>query len=705
VPSALTEFGFTIDPGLDLIIRASFEGKWDGDDYIEGNGGDDVIFGNRGQDDLLGGSSDLFGLELPAQRPDGSDLLFGGAGTDVERNDIGDAIGGRTPQLPIGVANDLIITLAGGHAHDADVMIGDNGVILRLVGINGAQRMEDGNGGDVWSTGGFLNFNYDVNGPAAGGYGDDGVAATYDRIIVRSVEFLDYHEGGNDYNPSATGDRGLGDEMHGESGDDLIHGMTGPDVLYGEGQDDDLVGGYGNDWISGGTGADGVIGDDGRIVVSRNATGYGEPLHGVARLLRDNNDTRTFNGNMMNEVIATPGSIQQAVVNVGGDLKKAVNLTPFSFDPDFNGQLDEFTAGTPKKRGATPDNPFPHNADDIIFGGLGGDWLHGGSGDDAISGGEALAEGWTQMYDETGVLIGITRSDYGRPYNPVDALRYNPIDANGWHHDRTRRSGEFALYDEYDPMRKITLNDDGTADVSDAGGKAWFLNFATEEGVYVPAGINPKPAGQQAANYAQAWDDGADRIFGDTGNDWLVGGTGRDDLFGGFGNDLLNADDDHGTDQLRNELPDTQVSYEDRAFGGAGRDVLIGNTGGDRLIDWVGEFNSFLVPFAPFGMATVSRTLQPQLAEFLYTLSASDGADPTRWADTNGDPLQKFRNGEPEGELGVIRQKDFAWQDQTGAPSDPQAGIFRAGTGTSCEAPASTMERCRGLPPTAGSGR
>ena len=46
------------------------------------------------------------------------------------------------------------------------------------------------------------------------------------------------------------------------------------------------------------------------------------------------------------------------------------------------------------------------------------------------------------------------------------------------------------------------------------------------------------------------------------------------------------------------------------AFGGAGRDVLIGNTGGDRLIDWVGEFNSYLVPFAPFGMATVSRTLE-----------------------------------------------------------------------------------------------
>ncbi|HZF78946.1 MAG TPA: hypothetical protein VEZ89_04085, partial [Rubrivivax sp.] len=130
---------------------------------------------------------------------------------------------------------------------------------------------------------------------------------------------------------------------------------------------------------------------------------------------------------------------------------------------------------------------------------------------------------------------------------------------------------------------------------------------------------------------------------------------------------------------LRNDQPDTQPSYEDRAFGGAGRDVLIANTGGDRLIDWVGEFNSYLVPFAPFGMATVSRTLQPQLAEFLYTLSASDGADPTRWKDTNADPALQFRNGEPAGELGLIRQKDFAWQTQTGAPTDPQAGNIPGG--------------------------
>jgi len=36
---------------------------------------------------------------------------------------------------------------------------------------------------------------------------------------------------------------------------------------------------------------------------------------------------------------------------------------------------------------------------------------------------------------------------------------------------------------------------------------------------------------------------GGDRLSGDLGNDWIVGGTGRDSAYGGWGNDLLQADD------------------------------------------------------------------------------------------------------------------------------------------------------------------
>src|SRR5205823_5742596 len=106
-------------------------------------------------------------------------------------------------------------------------------------------------------------------------------------------------------------------------------------------------------------------------------------------------------------------------------------------------------------------------------------------------------------------------------------------------------------------------------------------------------------------------------------------------------------------------------------------DILYANTGGDRLIDWVGEFNSYLVPFAPFGAATVSRQVPPALFDFLYALGHAQGADPTRWEDNS---TLKPRWGEPYGELGIVTQKDSGlWQQQTGSPSDPQAGNIPGG--------------------------
>jgi len=209
---------------------------------------------------------------------------------------------------------------------------------------------------------------------------------------------------------------------------------------------------------------------------------------------------------------------------------------------------------TPSTEGS--DDPLfdPQFADDIVYGGLGKDFLHGGAGDDAMSGAEALP------------------AFFAEPTNPGNALWYGRF-----------KAGEFADYNEYYPRTKLN---------------PFFLNFATNEGV-----------DQTSTSYGTKKSDGNDMMFGDLGNDWMVGGTGKDQMFGGWGDDLLNADDDLDGQGGLNDQPDTHPSYEDRAFGGAGRDILIGNTGGDRLIDWIGEFNSYIVPFAPFGEFTVSRTL------------------------------------------------------------------------------------------------
>jgi Ca2+-binding RTX toxin-like protein len=437
-----------------------------------------------------------------------------------------------------------------GHARDADMILGDNGNIYRLVGTDGTY------------SGDFLTFNY------------DNYTETMN-IIPRAAELLDYTPGWVDYDAvNAAYDIGAPDEIHGESGDDFLYGMKGDDVIFGEGQDDDIIGGYGNDWISGGTGQDGVLGDDGRIYTSRNGTA--EPLYSISATVEDE--------------ISTPGNIQYAVINIEGELKKTVNLTPFNIQ-------------NPATLGDMQDPLYDAlYADDIIYGGLGNDFLHGGSGDDAISGAEALQD------------------FYEAPFNPGDVLGFGE-----------ERAGEFYAYNEYEPRVKIT---------------GFLLNFDPGEG----SGTIPS--------------DGDDCIFGDLGNDWLVGGTGRDHLYGGWGSDLLNADDDLDTNGGLNDAPDgPEASYEDIAYGGAGRDYLIANTGGDRLIDWAGEFNSYIVPFAPFGLFTIWRAPQPQLMDYLYDLSEADGADPTRADDTGADSA---RNGEPEGELGLVNQRDFAWRDQTG---------------------------------------
>ncbi|WP_157100266.1 hypothetical protein [Rhodoplanes sp. Z2-YC6860] len=556
-----------------LSVQPSVEATTDGNDYIEGNGGNDVIFGNLGQDDIIGGSSNLFNLKTPAMRPDGSDLIFGGAGTDIARDDVGD----------------------GSHGRDADMILGDNGNIYRIVGTAG--------------------FNYDNS------YGE--------QIVVRAAQLIDYTPGGPDYNAAAAAkDIGAADEIHGESGDDFIYGGVGNDVLFGEGQDDQIIGGWGNDWISGGTGDDAILGDDGRIFVSRNSATLGEPLYGIAPIP----------AGQLNAIIENSNGNDFAITNVDGALKYTVDLTPYSVDPT----------------NAAPSTTMPRAlyANDIIYGGLGDDSLHGGAGDDAISGGEALPVSYVTNYNQAGVQIGgLIRSDYAHPVNPGNVLGYNPT------------TTKFALYDANDPLRKILLNQDGTLSKTGSGVE-WALNFDENDGPLDTHWIT-------GTSYAAVPTDGDDVIFGDLGNDWMVGGTGRDTMWGGWGDDLANADDKLSTFTG----PDTNPSWEDLVYGGAGRDVLIGNTGGDRLIDWNGEFNSYWLPYNPYGLPAVSRGMAPALEAFLLALSKSQGADPTLAAQYGGSAA---RNGEPFGETGMTRQGDAAQGDQNGGPRDPQGPVAKA---------------------------
>ena len=281
-----------------------------------------------------------------------------------------------------------------------------------------------------------------------------------------------------------------------------------------------------------------------------------------------------------------------------------------------NGAFVEATLNATGELKKTVDlEPFDVGGDDIIYGGLGDDWLHGGAGNDGISGAEALIE----FYDDAA----------NTPHITVDPAtgRIVAIESIG--------GVDTVITDYYDGSNSL------------AKIEGHQLNFDATE------------------------DDGDDRIFGDLGDDWLVGGTGSDHMYGGLGNDILNADDNLDTNGGLNDEPDAG-SGGDIAYGGGGRDLLIGNSGADRLIDWLGEFDNFVVPFKPFGNATVVRMPAPALIDFIYALAESDGADQTRVASDLGD---EDRNGEPFGEIGLVTPQDAdLWGLQHGQPAGSQPG-------------------------------
>ena len=624
-----------------LHVSASFEARTDGNDYIEGGGGNDVIFGNLGQNDIIGGNSDLFSLTQPSQRPDsGSPIIFAGAGTEIARN---------YDALPLG-------TSAGdAHARNASVIVANNGDIFDLVGTNGTD------------TGGFLTFNYDSGQNGLTFHPGQSNGTNYyggtQFVIPRAVRLLDYTYGGPDFNAgAAANDRGGPAEIHAESGDTQIYGGPNLDYLFGGSGNNQIISGYGGAWIAGGngllattgtidptnsanwasgsatyaaaapsdgtgsyTGTTGILGADGRLAMSRY--GIAEPLYGVPAVPA---------GQTLNETIKSSvgGGALTSVINVAGALTVTADLTPFNVDP-FG-----ITGANGWAQGATyiPTAYEPQHYDDIIYGGLGNTFIHGGPGDDAISGVQALPVFWNDPVQN--------------PYNFSTTspgggiLGYNP---------NTR---QFAAYSATNPRALIG----GTLD-------GFFLNFNQNEGIDYPG---------TTIAYA-----GTKDIFGDLGNDWIVGGNSASNLFGGFGDDLLDVRRNLTLDNGANDVSDNNAYFHGTAFAGGGASTLIAGGKNDRLVDWGGNFSTFIVPFKPWGEPTVTRSPAPSDVLYLYELSAADGAD-NLYADYNAPSidhvagLDPTRNGEPYGEIGLVTHVDCSGNRSTASPTSSRPATCKS---------------------------
>ena len=430
-----------------------------------------------------------------------------------------------------------------------------------------------------------------------------------------------------------------------------------------------------------------------------------EPLNGVAALLAD----RPGHARTATATSSTSSSTRRASPD-GDDQRRrraqqVVNLTPFNVDP----------------LGDT-DTLFDANGyDDIIFGGLGNDFLHGGSGDDAMSGAEALPLSYVQVYSATcpqdqaidDCVIGLVRLDYGHPWNAGDIAplrrRHEPVALERPRRRPPRRVPALQRVRPAprDPLRR---GRHGLALPGDLAGRPHLhrhrrrrrrrrpvlpqLRRATRARS-INGCVETSPSGSTCLARADAKSDGDDVIFGDLGNDWLVGGTGKDTLWGGCGNDLL---------ERRRRPVDRLRRYD--ANGGkctsAGRHVAerrarhAPDLRGPRLRrrrprhpdrqhrrrppDRLGRRVQQL--HRPV-RAVRDRDRQPPGAAgaVRVPLRALEGAG--RRPDARGRQrriVSAPRNGEPYGEIGLVTQKDHGlWQQQTGSPTDPQAGNIPGG--------------------------
>ncbi|HLZ94098.1 MAG TPA: hypothetical protein VKT20_02055 [Candidatus Dormibacteraeota bacterium] len=732
----------------------------DGETYVEGGRGNNTIFANQGQNDIAGGSSDLFSLNQPALRASGSNLIFGGSGNNVG---YGDCTNAAFDSLN---SNQECVTSANAHAHDANVITSNNADVFRLVGTkktygagNGVPTFNFTPGGGQ-PAGAYLNYNYDLA----------GYPSATERIIARAVTVLDDTPGGPDLAGEAssgplvtgakanngTGDIGgnpvpgnwansgqpagtlqQGSEIHAESGDAFIYGGPADDMIFGGAQNDTIVLGYGDNWVSGGRGDQCIIGGGGRCLVSRN--GSSEPLYGIAAIPSSSSTT-----SYLNQLITTPGNVQQATINVSGALNYTPLLYPYNWDPNTyaapgvsNGNPTYSTNCKENQTCPTYETVYGHN---IIYGGWGNGVVHGGPGNSAISGAEAPTRGFADNFNMFGTGPNANESyylkngvadtvltdyvinsapiqtDFFHPFNPGNAAGFMPnSDPPNGNQGRGYNIGKSLYFNAEDVRRQIELFPavvdpnhaaDGlmpatgfnpldcewtgaigsTCADSTAAGLPFFLTFnqvdpnlPVDAKWNVPAGYQPDPVTGDKA------------LFGDLGNDYLVAGMGRVRVYGGWGFDLIDLRASTVVDGGLNDMPVPNAhggagspDWESLAYGGAGQDIFFAGTGGDRLIDWVGNHNSFYVPFSQFGMPAVSRTLMPFLPEFLYALSKSDGADQTLGPRANlfcsANPSvgacvdyptysgSAARNGEPFGELGLVLQHDAAWHQQSGPP-------------------------------------
>lgn len=616
-----------------------------GNDHIIGGDGPSTIFGDKRIDAEKCGAgtpvaSDPVGESTSASTGDGNDLILGGNGVDTVSAGGGDDTtyagggddlvcgqqgndttygGDGNDQVWGGTGHDLTYGNAGddqlfGNAGDDTTYGGDGNDVIE--GNDGADWLDGGAGNDTMYGGSRAagRSDTDTNGPGGTAQGDDLYGDSGQDILIgdngSATSPYPYDLDGS--NPNA----GAGDRIHGGDGNDRAYGGLGNDVISGDNGDDVIEGNNGSDTVHGGDGADRIIGGSSQ----ESTPGTGRPDTGD--WLYGDGGTDLIAGDNAALTIATSSAdATRVTLGRGFPALEKVTLLDLGSNPAAGTSGGDYIEGGDSQDviyGQGGADRIKGNAgDDYAEGGPGVDWVEGDSGNDDLVGGSSTP------------ASGSGDTTAGQP-DTGDVLNGGPGD-------------DVALGDNGQILR-LLANDQPTAATVRLGstpGTAMTPRIVQPYDLSNGGSILNAPSADRYGSDRISGGAGVDLLYGQDGTDYISGGPDSDYIEGNGGADVIRGDkslDDPsghtpvpavvdpgwpGAASSADELTGTGTDGQDDLIGGTSRrgfrdtgDSIEGDSGDDVELGDNG---------------TLLRTLQGSpgsLTEKVYTDRYPNGAVP-----------------------------------------------------------------------------
>ena len=577
-----------------------------GGDTIESGTDDDIVFGDHGKVELSGTTVTLTSIFTTVTQHGGNDNIlalagndevFGGQGTDTINTNEGDDIVfgdfGKTTKTratgavvresisPVDGSNDFIYT----HAGD-DTIFG---------GVGG-DTIESGTDNDVV-------------------FGDHGKLDIGSLAVIRESIFTTVPaEGGNDNilalagNDKIFGGQGT-DTINTNEGDDIVFGDFGKikvqasdssvrsesispadgsnDFIYTHAGDDTIFGGVGGDTIESGTDNDVVFGD------------HGEALLGKFGIFHNSAFTTVPAEGGNDNILALAGN-DKIFGGQGTDTINTNEGDDIVFG-DFGNSRLLYSDGSYLHSSVSPadgarDIIFTHGDKDLVFGGIGDDYIESGTEDDIVFGdhGKVWGKGWRVKRESTDTTAAQGGDD------TIIALAGNDQIFGGQGTDTINTNeGDDVVFGDFGEIYKISAVQWRHQSTSPADGAL--------DKIYTHAGN--------------------DKVFGGVGGDVIESGTDDDLVFGDHGRADETASSLHAysiSTTVPAEGGDDNIlalSGNDHVFGGQGFDRIHTNEGNDVVF---GDFGTMTLDKSNGDAHYASTSPAEGSHDFIYTYAGDD---------------------------------------------------------------------------------